>query len=76
MNELRTLTEEQKGVLETYFKKTKQIKIDGFSKETSLEIIKEANAMKKSLFALNDYETLIDDSERYLEELLMKDDEE
>lgn len=73
---MRTLTQEQKELLETYYKRTKSIKIDNFSKETPLELIKETNAMKKSLFALNDYETLIDDSERYLEELLMKDDEE
>lgn len=72
---MRTLTQEQEELLETYYKRTKSIKINNLPKDTPLELIKETNAMKKSLFSMNDYESLIDDSERYLIDLLMKDDE-
>lgn len=71
---MRTLTEEQKGVLETYYKTTNQIKISGFSPETPIEIIKDSTQALKSLKLLNDYETLIDDCNRYLEELMMKEE--
>ena len=69
---MRALTEEQKGVLETYFKTTHQITLEYFPTNTPIQIIKNANQCKRSLEALNDYETLYQDCERYLNDLLMK----
>lgn len=69
--ELRELTKEQKGVLETYFKTTNQITLEYFPKDTPIQIIKNANQCKRTLEALNDYETMYQDCERYLNDLLM-----
>ena len=69
---MRALTEEQKGVLETYFKTTHQITLEYFPTDTPEKIIKESKQAIKCLEALNDYETLYQDCERYLNDLLMK----